>query len=339
MSSSNPSTETTASLGVSFIIPTLNEATLLQKLLASIRELELPSNTRLHEIIVVDAASTDKTPEIASENGCVLINTQPGKVALSRNKGAAHATGNVLAFVDADTELPATWLACLVQELTQERVVAAGATMALSPRATSWVEKTWHALAHKRHTSDFSQSVKWLATFNLLVEKTTFDEIGGFDTSLITCEDVEFSYRLAEFGILRRVNQCGVIHHGESQTVREFFQREAWRARGSIGTIRKHWRSPRELASFIMPFAVVSGQLFGLSLVALSLFCSEGLFASIEIVAGIAFTTAILPVVLLAIRKRVTLAELPHCVVLLCIYYFARLNGTLLTFKRVERSI
>lgn len=84
---------------LSIIIPTLNEATCLGATLASIG-----SDPRF-EIIVVDAHSTDATCDIARETGATVYLHDGGRAA-QMNLGSAKASGTLLLFLHADTQLP-----------------------------------------------------------------------------------------------------------------------------------------------------------------------------------------------------------------------------------------
>jgi 4,4'-diaponeurosporenoate glycosyltransferase len=89
---------------VSVIIPARNEEHNLPTLLRSLGT----QPVKLHEIIVVDDGSTDRTVELASQLGARVIPSQPlpdgwrGKT-WACHQGAKAATGDLLLFVDADT--------------------------------------------------------------------------------------------------------------------------------------------------------------------------------------------------------------------------------------------
>jgi len=89
---------------VSVIIPARNEEHNLPTLLRSLAS----QPRKLHEIIVVDDGSTDRTAELARQLGAKVISSQPvpegwrGKT-WACHQGAKAATGDLLLFVDADT--------------------------------------------------------------------------------------------------------------------------------------------------------------------------------------------------------------------------------------------
>ena len=92
---------------ISVIIPTLNEAENIGKL---IKHLKLNAEGMRLEIIVVDGESTDKTVEIAQTFGATVF-IAPKSRAKQMNFGAKNAQGEVLYFVHADCLPPKTYIA------------------------------------------------------------------------------------------------------------------------------------------------------------------------------------------------------------------------------------
>src|SRR6476469_10360130 len=87
---------------LSFIVPAYNEEHELPRTLASIR-MAAEASGQSFEIIVVDDASNDATPEIARQGGATVVPVHYRQIAAVRNAGAKAARGDVFFFVDADT--------------------------------------------------------------------------------------------------------------------------------------------------------------------------------------------------------------------------------------------
>src|SRR3989304_3213353 len=168
-------------LVVSFIVPALNEDRRIGRCRRSIQSLDLPPGVDGTEIIVVDNRSADRTAEISRTHGAIVEQVAPGHPSRARNAGARRATGEWLAFVDADCELPRNWLAtCGMHLLGDEQVVAAAGTMRGPDAAAPWVERAWHEIAHQAGAAQ-TTSARWLPTFNLLVRRSAFEVGEGFD--------------------------------------------------------------------------------------------------------------------------------------------------------------
>src|SRR6201989_802589 len=92
---------------ISFIVPAYNEEAELSPTLAAIRA-AVSGVSQPFEIIVVNDASTDATPEIAEQAGAQVVSIHRRQIAAARNAGARAAQGEYLFFVDADTRINRT---------------------------------------------------------------------------------------------------------------------------------------------------------------------------------------------------------------------------------------
>lgn len=100
---------------ISIVIPALNEAQALPPLLVQLKNLSTSSVT---EIIVADGGSSDGTAELATQAGVRVVVTKACR-ARQMNLGASIATGDVLLFLHADTELPYDALTHVVNAISQ----------------------------------------------------------------------------------------------------------------------------------------------------------------------------------------------------------------------------
>lgn len=107
----------------SIVIPAYNEEEMIAKTLLSLRRLGTPRKD--YEVIVVDNNSKDKTGEIARANGAdkVVFESEPG-TNFAREAGRKAATGEIIAFLDADTTPPIDWLSKIEESLSRKNVVA-----------------------------------------------------------------------------------------------------------------------------------------------------------------------------------------------------------------------
>ncbi len=107
---------------ISVIVPTYNEA---KGIGGFLRQFERQTLLRSeYEIIVVDGDSTDGTREIAARYADrVIVQTSKG-IGGARNDGVRSARADLIATTDADCRLPRDWLANLVEDFQDPRVVA-----------------------------------------------------------------------------------------------------------------------------------------------------------------------------------------------------------------------
>lgn len=257
---------------VSFIIPAFNEELHIGRCLSSIGRLEIPAGIAGIEIIVVDNRSTDNTAKISRSLGAKIVSVLPGRPSRARNAGARAAMGDWLAFIDADCALPANWLAICGASISAERSILAVAGAAASPGSEApWFERCWHDLSHGQEQNAIVNEARWLPSFNLLVLRSAFESVGGFDETLITCEDCDLGYKLAARGKLIADPRTRVTHLGRSQSLSEFFCREAWRSRGNLRLAMLRPLDWTNWASLLLPLVISLAFLISVICLALAL--------------------------------------------------------------------
>ena len=75
------------------------------------------------EVIVVDGNSNDNTVPIVKSLGARVINSSPPR-SRQMNRGATKATGDVLLFLHADTQLPEKFDELILHSLKRPGIVA-----------------------------------------------------------------------------------------------------------------------------------------------------------------------------------------------------------------------
>ena len=172
-------------MGVSVIIPTLDEENCLAESLHNIR-LHKP-----HEIIVADGGSRDHTRKIA-DLADQFVDAPRGR-AFQMNEGARHATGDVLLFLHADCSLEDCALIEAEAQLGRKGVVAGCFTMTVNRPGIlyRWID----------HVADVRVRCAKLiyGDQGLFVCRDVFTQLGGFPR-LSLMEDVFFSRMLACHG-------------------------------------------------------------------------------------------------------------------------------------------
>lgn len=130
---------------VSIVIPTYNNAATLERCLDSVLLQQIPDM----EIIVVDDASTDKTPEIISN----YVQRYPQiihSIRFSENKGSGPArnagmdisTGDYLTFVDSDDMLAEDFITTALRVMEEEQADIVACDMVVV-HENPWKENLW----------------------------------------------------------------------------------------------------------------------------------------------------------------------------------------------------
>lgn len=230
---------------VSVIIPARNEEKMIEQCLKSVRELKYPEDR--FEVIVVDNGSTDRTTEIAREYGASVIVQSEGTISMLRNLGVKKAKGDIIAFIDADCIADNLWLSKVPEYFKNDEIGAVGSYPAIPANAT-WVQKTWYLL---KDIKPDIYNAEWLPSMNLIVKRKVFEEMQGFDETLITCEDVDLCYRISGKYKIISDKAIKVVHMGEADTIGAFFVKERWRGTSNLKGILKHGLYLREIRSIV----------------------------------------------------------------------------------------
>ena len=181
---------------LSIIIPTKNEEIYLPKLLESIKKQTFSD----YEIIIADNRSEDKTLEIAKKFGCIV--TKGGMPGPGRNLGAKIAKGEVLLFLDSDTELDGKFfLELLVEEFNDRKLDSA---VPRSYADGNFLDKMfygfWNSLvAISQYISPFAGG--WC----IFARKDMHDKINGFDERIVLGEDSDYAKRIGKIGKFRMI--------------------------------------------------------------------------------------------------------------------------------------
>lgn len=246
---------------VSFIIPVRNDAARLEHCLRSIvASRHEPSAI---EIVVADNGSTDDSPTVARAAGATVVLLPGVRLGELRNRAAGVARGDVLAFVDADHEIGPEWVTAALSVLSDGGAGAVGAPYR-PPSPATWVQRLYDRL--RRHPGS-QENAEWLGSGNLAVRRAAFHRVGGFDTGLETCEDVDLCRKLRAAGYrLVADPRLHNVHYGDPRTLRHVFFGELWRGRDNIRVSLRAPRSLRTLVSAAIPvfnLAALAAVLFG----------------------------------------------------------------------------
>ena len=248
-----PVTTIEKQLRVSFIIPVRNDAKGLARCLAAVSASDYPSEHI--EILVADNGSTDGSAEVGRRFAAVVLVLPGLSVAALRNRTARQATGDLLAFVDADNEIVRTWTRSAVEAFQDSSVAAVGAPYLPPPDAT-WVQRVYDNL--RDHTPGRTDA-RWIASGNLVVRRACFEESMGFDESLVTCEDVDLCARLRERGYrVLSDSKLVSVHHGDPATIGELFRGELWRGQDNLRVSLRHPLTLRDIPGIVLPLVSLS---------------------------------------------------------------------------------
>ncbi|MCW4033042.1 MAG: glycosyltransferase family 2 protein [Candidatus Bathyarchaeota archaeon] len=225
---------------ISIIIVNHNGRHLLEKCLSSLIESAYPNI----EIIMVDNASEDDSLDFVSQN-FPSVNVLQSKMNLGYaggcNKGAKFAKGEYIIFMNNDVQVSKDWIEPLVGVCsrhdvticggkilfgkTKDRLYSAGGALNLFsvPIDRGFLEMD-------RGQFDRPEDVAYVSGAALMIEKKTFDELGGFDAKYFAyCEEVDLCLRAWLSGFRVVYVPSSVVYHdfggsfGRPSPFRRFF--------------------------------------------------------------------------------------------------------------------
>lgn len=181
---------------ISIIIPVLNEEKSLPKLLDYLLEIKNPKIIK--ELIIVDGGSSDSTLDILKSYPSIIVLQSEKRRAKQMNFGAKTATAEVLYFLHCDTFPPKNFDAAIVEQV-QNGNLSGCFKMKFDNNHIVLKVSEWFTQFNYQSCRGGDQS--------LFVERTLFEQLGGYDENLIIYEDNEFIARLyknSKFKVIKK---------------------------------------------------------------------------------------------------------------------------------------
>ena len=177
---------------ISFIVPAHNEQASLGRTLEAIHQAARAVG-QPYELIVVDDASTDATPEIAAKNDARLVSVNHRQIAATRNSGAHVALGEQLFFVDADTTIHSRALAAALRAMDNGAAGGAAPTR-FDAAAPLYAHLLLWCVGLLMRLPGMAGGAFMFCT------REAFVATGGFDEKLFAAEDVAMCWALKRQG-------------------------------------------------------------------------------------------------------------------------------------------
>ncbi|MCK4327750.1 MAG: glycosyltransferase [Candidatus Diapherotrites archaeon] len=181
-------------MDVSVIIPTLNEEKYLAPCLESLSRQEFGGS---YEIVVGDGCSTDATEAICRDYGAKFLVEPKPTIAAGRQKACDAAKGRTIVSTDADIQAPVNWLDSIVSRFDGNVGLYGNIVPYDGSRTEAWMCR--NVMSRYMHVMDcLGNPVP--AGSNLAFKRSAFEEVGGFNTDLVTAEDLDLTKKLMGVG-------------------------------------------------------------------------------------------------------------------------------------------
>lgn len=178
---------------VSVVLLTKNSVLTVQKSIDSIfRQTRKPN-----EVVVVDGNSKDGTLEIVKKYTVKLI-TEPGLgFGHARNLGVKNASGDIVFFIDSDCYAEPDWIEKALPHFDSNPEIAGVTGRTRLWNTESAVARFLAYVGGRIKMPSETRFVKIAPTMNLAVRRDIIDRVGGFDDTLIRCEDTDLTYKVS----------------------------------------------------------------------------------------------------------------------------------------------
>jgi mycofactocin glycosyltransferase len=235
---------------VTIVIPVRDNVGGLRRLVASLRDLRI--------VVVDDGSSTPiKQEDFAGEHSRieVLRHAQSRGPAAARNSGLAACKTGFVAFLDSDVVPRRGWLEVLLGHFCDPTVAL------VAPRIVG-LAKTDHMVARYeavRSSLDLGQreapvipytTVSYVPSAAIVCRTSTLRDVGGFDETLRSGEDVDLCWRLVEAGARLRYEPIAQVAHDHRTELRDWIARKAFYG-GSAAPLSV--RHPDKIAPLMIP--------------------------------------------------------------------------------------
>jgi len=179
---------------VSVILLTKNSSETVQKSIESIFQ----QTRQPDEVVVVDGNSNDATLDIVKKYPVKLI-SEPGLgFGHARNLGVQNASGDILFFTDSDCYAEADWIEKTLPHFDSNPEVAGVTGRTSLWNTESAIARFLACVGGRMNMPKHWKYMKIAPTMNLALRREVVDKVGGFDETLIRCEDTDLSYKISK---------------------------------------------------------------------------------------------------------------------------------------------
>lgn len=224
---------------VSVVVACYNGERTLKACLDSMQRLNYPD----HEVILVDDGSTDTTPQIAQLHPNVRYFRHQQNLGLSvaRNTGLAAATGEIVAFTDADCRADEDWLYYLAGDLLNSEFAGLGGPNLLPPEDSRVAAAVMVSPGGPAHVMLTDRQAEHIPGCNMAFYKWALTEVGGFDPIFLRAgDDVDICWRLEEAGYKIGFSPSAFVWHYRRSTIGAYLIQQHGYGAAEALLVQKH---------------------------------------------------------------------------------------------------
>lgn len=223
---------------ISVVVACYNGARTLKACLDSLFKLNYPD----YEVILIDDGSTDATPQIAKlYPNLRYFRQQNHGLSVARNTGIAMATGEIVAFTDADCRADEDWLYYLTLDFLRSDFVGMGGPNFLPPEDSPVAAVVMASPGGPAHVMLTDKIAEHIPGCNMAFYKWVLEEIGGFDPIFRKAgDDVDVCWRIQEKGYKIGFSPSAFVWHYRRSSVKDYLKQQYGYGEAEALLIRKH---------------------------------------------------------------------------------------------------
>lgn len=189
-----------------------------------------------HEVLVVDNGSTDDTRDVICEYAAeyehvtLLVEDEVQGSYAARNEGLEHASGDVIAFLDADETVEPDWLETAIDAMQERDVDYLGCAVELALPEDTPVGR--YNARTGFPVERYLREENYAPTCALLVRSAVFEDVGLFDSRLVSGGDLEFGQRVAAAEYRQGYAPDAVVTHPARASLRSLAKKNVRVGRG-----------------------------------------------------------------------------------------------------------
>jgi len=223
---------------VSVVVCAYNAADTLEDNLQSLERLTYPD----YEIVLVNDGSRDATAEIARRHPRVRIVDTPNQgLSAARNIGLAEASGEIVAYTDADTRVDPDWLTFLIQPFLTSDVVGSGGPNVVPADDPPIAQCIARAPGGPTHVLLDDRIAEHVPGCNMAFRRDALLAIGGFNPIYLRAgDDVDVCWRLQARGWKIGFASSALVWHHHRASVKAYWRQQVGYGEGETWLMAHH---------------------------------------------------------------------------------------------------
>jgi GT2 family glycosyltransferase/thioesterase domain-containing protein len=256
---------------VSIVIATFNRRGTVGQLLGDLEAQQFlrVSPSEIEVIVVNDGGNVDVEAELPSDSlfPITVLNRSNGGPAAARHSGIERSTGETVVILDDDMRIGSGFLDAHIEKHEEGAHVVYGLIQGDADTGPLF------GRFHQGHIDRWLEECRAgavprgerLCTGNVSFRRQDYDLIGGFDRSLVRCEDRDLGIRLELAGVQFQYSEAAVsTHHSEHADVGQWRTRSTVYGESDVSISRKHkdhselspWSFLTELPTIVHPLLI-----------------------------------------------------------------------------------